>query len=183
MRRHRVFALGTASSCAVALVLGSGAVASATPAAPGQLAADPFVVEKPEGGPAAAPEIDQSFADGLAGLANDLRALLGAPRLHQDPELAEIARARAAELAVGDPTIGEVPVPEEAIPYERRVGDRTVLSLPPGTTPEQTIGIILWDEGMRVRMLDGQFAAAAAGAAYGENGRIHLVHEFRRHQG
>ena len=64
-----------------------------------------------------------------------------------------------------------------------RAGDRTVLSLPPDTTLEHTVGIILWDEGMRVRMLDGQFAAAAVAAAYDDDGRIHLVHEFRRHQG
>ena len=82
---------------------------------------------------------------------------------------------RADQLAVGDPTTGDLPVPDSG---EAR--DRTVLTLPPEATPQNVLTAMLTDTGMRERMLDGAFTKVGVGTAAGEDGVIHVVLDFER---
>lgn len=124
--------------------------------------------------------VDRAFEGSVVAGVNEARTAVGADRLVTDPELEGIARERAAELAAGDPTTGEVPVPEDAVPADSASTDRTVLTLPAGSTPQQVLVALLEDTGMRERMLDGEFTRVGVGTATDEDGRMHVVQEFYR---
>ncbi|MBB1012516.1 CAP domain-containing protein, partial [Dietzia kunjamensis] len=111
-----------------------------------------------------------------------------------DPRLEASARERAAQLAAGDPTTGEVTVPADArVDTETPdaaapgadsdvdpAGDRTVLALPAGATPQKALSALLSDTGMRDRMLDGRFVRVGVGVATAEDGTVHVVQDFAR---
>ncbi|MBB1025904.1 CAP domain-containing protein, partial [Dietzia sp. DQ12-76] len=122
------------------------------------------------------PEVARKAFEGsvVAGV-NEARTAVGAERLVTDPVLSVEAEVRADQLAAGDPTTGDLPVPESG---ETR--DRTVLALPPEATPQNVLTAMLTDTGMRDRMLDGEFAKVGVGTATDEEGRIHVVLDFER---
>nr|WP_194307703.1 CAP domain-containing protein [Dietzia sp. B44] len=118
------------------------------------------------------PEVARKAFEGsvVAGV-NEARTAVGAERLVTDAILSVEAAVRADQLAVGDPTTGDLPVPDSG---EAR--DRTVLTLPPEATPQN----VLTDTGMRERMLDSAFTKVGVGTAAGEDGVIHVVLDFER---
>ena len=122
------------------------------------------------------PEMAQKAFEGrvVAGI-NEARLAVGADRLITDPALAAGAAERAEELAAGDPTTGDLEVPTEAATQ-----DRTVLTLPADSSPQNVLTALLSDTGMRERMLDGEFTKIGAGLATAENGEIHTVLDFVR---
>lgn len=131
-----------------------------------------------------------AFEGSVVAAVNDARLVVGADRLVKDPVLEASARERAAELAAGDPATGDVPVPADAqegadadseeIPAADESGDRTVLSLPAGATPQKTLSALLTDTGMRERMLDGEFTRVGVGVVTAEDGTVHVVQDFAR---
>lgn len=123
--------------------------------------------------------VDRAFEGSIVAAVNEARTAVGADRLISDRELEAVAGKRAAELAAGDPSTGEVPVPGDAVPAARAT-DRNVLTLPEGSTPQQVLVALLGDTGMRERMLDGEFTRVGVGTATDEDGRIHVVQEFFR---
>src|SRR5690606_24104339 len=91
-----------------------------------------------------------AFEGSVVAAVNEARLVVGADRLVTDHELEASARERAAELAAGDPTTGEVTVPADARvgadpdapdadADADRAGDRTVLALPAGASPQQAL--------------------------------------------
>ncbi|MFN3338212.1 MAG: CAP domain-containing protein [Dietzia sp.] len=122
------------------------------------------------------PEVARKAFEGsvVAGV-NEARTAVGAERLVTDAVLSVEAGVRADQLAAGDPTTGDLPVPESG---EAR--DRTVLTLPPEATPQNVLTAMLTDTGMRERMLDGGFATVGVGTATDEDGQIHVVLDFER---
>lgn len=124
--------------------------------------------------------IDRAFEGSVVAAVNEARTAVGADRLVTDPELEAVAAEHAAELAAGDPTTGEVTVPEDAVPAESTATDRTILTLPEGSTPQQALVALLADTGMRERMLDGEFTRVGVAMATDEDGRMHVVQEFYR---
>ncbi|WP_216693761.1 CAP domain-containing protein [Dietzia psychralcaliphila] len=122
------------------------------------------------------PEVARKAFEGsvVAGV-NEARTAVGAERLVTDGILSVEASVRADQLAAGDPTTGDLPVPESA---EAR--DRTVLQLPAEATPQNVLTAMLTDTGMRERMLDGEFATVGVGTATDEDGQIHVVLDFER---
>ncbi|GAA1054026.1 CAP domain-containing protein [Dietzia natronolimnaea] len=122
------------------------------------------------------PEVARKAFEGsvVAGV-NEARTAVGAERLVTDAILSVEAAVRADQLAVGDPTTGDLPVPDSG---EAR--DRTVLTLPPEATPQNVLTAMLTDTGMRERMLDGAFTKVGVGTAAGEDGVIHVVLDFER---
>lgn len=123
--------------------------------------------------------VDRAFEGSIVAAVNEARTAVGADRLVTDRELEAVAGTRAAELAAGDPSTGEVPVPGDAVPAATAT-DRNVLALPEGSTPQQVLVALLGDTGMRERMLDGEFTRVGVGTATDEDGRIHVVQEFFR---
>lgn len=135
-----------------------------------------------------------AFEGSVVAAVNEARLVVGADRLVTDHELEASARERAAQLAAGDPTTGDLPVPADArvgdpadadAPGEDdaeagRTGDRTVLALPAGATPQNTLTALLGDTGMRERMLDGRFVRVGVGVATAEDGTVHVVQDFAR---
>ena len=131
-----------------------------------------------------------AFEGSVVAAVNDARLVVGADRLVTDPVLEASARERAAELAAGDPATGDAPVPadaragedddSEAAPAGERSGDRTVLTLPAGATPQKTLSALLTDTGMRERMLDGEFTRVGVGVVTAEDGTVHVVQDFAR---
>lgn len=205
MRHHLRSAVAT-SAAALLLVSGAG-----TAGAQGSLEfALPFGLAIPglsSLAPAATPEPDAEAADPAADLlpeevrlmafegsvvaaVNEARLVVGADRLVTDPALETSARERAAELAAGDPTTGDVPVPADAQatddadsgegPAGDQSVDRTVLALPAGATPQKTLSALLTDTGMRERMLDGEFTRVGVGVATAGDGTVHVVQVFAR---
>ncbi len=170
-------------------------LASLTPDAPGARSA-------PAADPAAAAADDllpeeirlMAFEGSVVAAVNEARLVVGADRLVTDPRLEASARERAAQLAAGDPTTGEVTVPADArvdadtpgadAPGEAadvdQSGDRTVLALPAGATPQKALSALLSDTGMRERMLDGRFVRVGVGVATAEDGTVHVVQDFAR---
>lgn len=123
---------------------------------------------------------ERAFEGSVVAAVNEARTAVGADRLITDPALEAIAGERAEELAAGDSATGEVTVPDDAVPAETEAGDRTVLTLPAGSTPQQALTALLADTGMRERMLDGEFTRVGVGTAIDEDGRMHVVQEFMR---
>lgn len=131
-----------------------------------------------------------AFEGSVVAAVNDARLVVGADRLVTDPVLEASARERAAELAAGDPATGDAPVPadaragedddSEAAPAGGGSGDRTVLTLPAGATPQKTLSALLTDTGMRERMLDGEFTRVGVGVVTAEDGTVHVVQDFAR---
>ncbi|AVM64403.1 MULTISPECIES: CAP domain-containing protein [Dietzia] len=131
-----------------------------------------------------------AFEGSVVAAVNDARLVVGADRLVTDPVLEASARERAAELAAGDPATGDVPVPADAragedadseeVPAGEESGDRTVLTLPAGATPQKTLSALLTDTGMRERMLDGEFTRVGVGVVTAEDGTVHVVQDFAR---
>ncbi|MBS7546812.1 CAP domain-containing protein [Dietzia massiliensis] len=131
-----------------------------------------------------------AFEGSVVAAVNDARLVVGADRLITDPVLEASARERAAELAAGDPATGDVPVPADArasedadsekAPAGEESGDRTVLTLPAGATPQNTLSALLTDTGMRERMLDGEFTRVGVGVVTAEDGTVHVVQDFAR---
>lgn len=137
-----------------------------------------------------------AFEGSVVAAVNDARLVVGADRLVTDPVLEASARERAAELAAGDPTTGDVPVPADArtaedaddeeasageeAPAGVDTGDRTVLTLPAGATPQKTLSALLTDTGMRERMLDAEFTRVGVGVVTAEDGTVHVVQDFAR---
>lgn len=137
-----------------------------------------------------------AFEGSVVAAVNEARLVVGADRLITDPRLEASARDRAAQLAAGDPTTGEVTVPADArvdadtetpdaaAPGEAaevdQSGDRTVLALPAGATPQKALSALLSDTGMRDRMLDGRFVRVGVGVATAEDGTVHVVQDFAR---
>lgn len=170
-------------------------LASLTPDAPGARTA-------PAADPAAAAADDllpeeirlMAFEGSVVAAVNEARLVVGADRLITDPRLEASARERAAQLAAGDPTTGEVTVPADArvdadtpgadAPGEAAdvdpAGDRTVLTLPAGATPQKALSALLADTGTRERMLDGRFVRVGVGVATAEDGTVHVVQDFAR---
>ncbi len=170
-------------------------LASLSPDAPGARSA-------PAADPAAAAADDllpeeirlMAFEGSVVAAVNEARLVVGADRLVTDPRLEASARERAAQLAAGDPTTGEVTVPADArvdadtpgadAPGEAadvdQSGDRTVLALPAGATPQKALSALLADTGMRERMLDGRFVRVGVGVATAEDGTVHVVQDFAR---
>lgn len=154
-------------------------------AQPGAAAADPATADLlPE-------EVRlMAFEGSVVAAVNDARLVVGADRLVTDPVLEASARERAAELAAGDPATGDVPVPADAragedadseeVPAREESGDRTVLTLPAGATPQKTLSALLTDTGMRERMLDGEFTRVGVGVVTAEDGTVHVVQDFAR---
>ena len=124
--------------------------------------------------------VDRAFEGSIVAAVNEARTAVGADRLVTDPELEAIAGERAEELAAGDSTTGEVTVPADATAADATPTDRTVLTLPAGSTPQQTLTALLADTGMRERMLDGEFTRVGVGTATDQDGRMHVVQEFMR---
>ncbi|MET3861041.1 uncharacterized protein YkwD [Dietzia sp. 2505] len=122
------------------------------------------------------PEVARKAFEGsvVAGV-NEARTAVGAERLVTDAILSVEAAVRADQLAAGDPTTGDLPVPDSG---EAR--DRTVLTLPPEATPQNVLTAMLTDTGMRERMLDGAFTKVGVGTAADEDGVIHVVLDFER---
>lgn len=194
---------------AAALLLASG---TGTAAAQGSLElALPFFATipglaslAPAADPAAAAADDllpeeirlMAFEGSVVAAVNEARLVVGADRLITDPRLEASARERAAQLAEGDPTTGEVTVPADArvdadtdTPDAAApgadsdvdpAGDRTVLALPAGATPQKALSALLSDTGMRERMLDGRFVRVGVGVATAEDGTVHVVQDFAR---
>ena len=130
-----------------------------------------------------------AFEGSVVAAVNEARLVVGADRLITDHELEASARERAAELAAGDPTTGEVTVPADArvgadpdapTADADRAADRTVLALPAGASPQQALATLLGDTGMRERMLDGEFVRIGVGVATAEDGTVHVVQDFAR---
>lgn len=137
-----------------------------------------------------------AFEGSVVAAVNEARLVVGADRLITDPRLEASARERAAQLAAGDPTTGEVTVPADArvdadtdTPDAAApgadsdvdpAGDRTVLALPAGATPQKALSALLSDTGMRDRMLDGRFVRVGVGVATAEDGTVHVVQDFAR---
>jgi uncharacterized protein YkwD len=119
----------------------------------------------------------KAFEGSVVAGVNEARTAVGAERLVTDAVLSVEAGVRADQLALGDPTTGDLPVPESG---ESR--DRTVLTLPPEATPQNALTAMITDTGMRERMLDGGFTKVGVGTATGEDGRIHVVLDFERGQ-
>ncbi|GAA1713686.1 CAP domain-containing protein [Dietzia cercidiphylli] len=142
------------------------------PSAPGATAVAeqdaPLVVVPPE-------VARKAFEGSVVAGVNEARTAVGAERLVTDAILSVEAGVRADQLAVGDPTTGDLPVPDSG---EDR--DRTVLALPPEATPQNVLTAMLTDTGMRERMLDGEFTKVGVGTAAGEDGVIHVVLDFER---
>ncbi|MGX1596532.1 CAP domain-containing protein [Dietzia maris] len=192
---------------AAALLLASG---TGTAAAQGSLElALPFFATipglaslAPAADPAAAAADDllpgeirlMAFEGSVVAAVNEARLVVGADRLITDPRLEASARERAAQLAAGDPTTGEVTVPADArvdaetpgadAPGEAAdvdpAGDRNVLTLPAGATPQKALSALLADTGTRERMLDGRFVRVGVGVATAEDGTVHVVQDFAR---
>ena len=116
-----------------------------------------------------------AFEGSVVAAVNDARFAVGAGRLVTDPAL-----ERAAELASGNSTTGEVTVPEDAVPEASADTDRTTLALPAGSTPQNAVATLIGDTGMRERMLDGEFTKVGVGVATAEDGTVHVVQEFSR---
>lgn len=168
-------------------------LASLAPDAPGARTA-------PAADPAAAAADDllpeeirlMAFEGSVVAAVNEARLVVGADRLITDPRLEASARERAAQLAAGDPTTGEMTVPADArvdadtdtpdaaAPGADPAGDRTVLALPAGATPQKALSALLSDTGMRDRMLDGRFVRVGVGVATAEDGTVHVVQDFAR---
>lgn len=121
-----------------------------------------------------------AFEGSVVAAVNDARFAVGAGRLVTDPALEASARERAAELASGNSTTGEVTVPEDAVPESSADTDRTTLALPAGSTPQNAVATLIGDTGMRERMLDGEFTKVGVGVATAEDGTVHVVQEFSR---
>lgn len=119
-------------------------------------------------------ELAQKAFEGriVAGI-NEARTAVGADRLVADPALAAGADERAAQLAEGASTTGDLSVPEGAGEF-----DRTVLTQPADATPPAVLTALLGDTGMRERMLDGEFTKVGVGTATAEDGGIHTVLDF-----
>ena len=124
--------------------------------------------------------VDRAFEGSIVAAVNEARTAVGAGRLVTDAELEAIAGERAEELAAGDSATGEVTVPADATAADATPTDRTVLTLPAGSTPQQTLTALLADTGMRERMLDGEFTRVGVGTATDQDGRMHVVQEFMR---
>lgn len=117
----------------------------------------------------------KAFEGSVVAGVNEARTAVGADRVVTDPVLAAVARVRAEQLAVGDPTTGDLTVPEGT---ETR--NRTVLDLPPEATPQSALAAMVTDTGMRERLLDGEFGQVGVGTAAAEDGRLHVVMDFAR---
>lgn len=156
------------------LISGTGAPGTATPSTdtPGTATAP----EQHEPVFAMPEEMARKAFEGsvVAGI-NEARTAVGAERMVTDPVLAAVALVRAEQLAVGDPTTGDLTVPEGT---ETR--NRTVLDLPPDATPQSAVAAMVTDTGMRERMLEGGFAQVGVGTAAAEDGRLHVVVDFAR---
>lgn len=129
-----------------------------------------------------------AFEGAVVAAVNEARLVVGADRLVTDPALEASARERAAKLAEGDPTTGEVTVPEDA-KTDAEGGaadgttdsdDRTILTLPEGATPQNALTALLSDTGMRERMLEGEFSKVGVGVVTADDGTVHLVQDFSR---
>lgn len=133
-----------------------------------------------------------AFEGSVVAAVNEARLVVGADRLVTDPTLEASARERAAQLAKGDPTTGEVTVPagdpeteDDATARTNGIDapasdDRTVLTLPAGATPQKALTALLGDTGMRERMLEGGFTKVGVGVATAEDGTVHVVQDFAR---
>ena len=124
-----------------------------------------------------------AFEGAVVAAVNEARLAVGADRLVTDPALEASARERAATLAEGDPTTGELSVPEDATTAADKTSDstdRTVLTLPEGATPQDALTALLSDTGMRERMLSGEFTRVGVGVATAEDGTVHVVQDFFR---
>lgn len=136
-----------------------------------------------------------AFEGAVVAAVNEARLVVGADRLVTDPALEASARERAAELAEGDPTTGELTVPGDAAtdelePANEAEGatgavtsdsdDRTVLTLPEGATPQKALTALLSDTGMRERMLQGEFTRVGVGVITADDGTVHVVQDFSR---
>ena len=133
-----------------------------------------------------------AFEGSVVAAVNEARLAVGADRLITDHELETSARERAAQLADGDTTTGDLPLPADArvgdvpdaapdaAPADRQADDRTVLELPAGATPQQALSALLSDTGMRERMLDGQFVRVGVGVDTADDGTVHVVQDFAR---
>lgn len=110
----------------------------------------------------------------VAGI-NEARTAVGAERLVTDPVLAATARVRAEQLAVGDPTTGDLTVPAGA-----ETQNRTVLDLPPEATPQDVLTAMVTDTGMRERMLSGEVDLVGVGTAADADGQLRVVLDFAR---
>lgn len=143
---------------------------AAAPAAPDDTAdegqADPLVVVPDE--------INQKAFEGtvVAGV-NEARTAVGADRLVASPELEASAGERAELLAAGDPTTGDLTVPDAV-----STGDRSTLELPAKATPPNVLTELLADTGMRDRMLDGDTEQVGVGMAADDEGEVHVVLDF-----
>lgn len=143
---------------------------AAAPAAPDDTAdegqADPLVVVPDE--------INQKAFEGtvVAGV-NEARTAVGADRLVASPELEASAGERAEQLAAGDPTTGDLTVPDAV-----STGDRSTLELPAKATPPNVLTELLADTGMRDRMLDGDTEQVGVGMAADDEGEVHVVLDF-----
>ena len=132
-----------------------------------------------------------AFEGAVVAAVNEARLAVGADRLVTDPALEASARERAATLAEGDPTTGELTVPEDATSAaEESEGgaadknsnstDRTVLALPEGATPQNALTALLSDTGTRERMLSGEFTRVGVGVVTAADGTVHVVQDFHR---
>ncbi|GLB64121.1 hypothetical protein NCCP2495_20000 [Dietzia sp. NCCP-2495] len=134
--------------------------------------------QSPQGQPAfAVPEelAKEAFKGRIVAGINESRTAVGAERLVTDPALSDRAAARAEELAAGDTTTGDLPVPEES-----PTSDRTTLDLPADATPTSAMTAQLGDTGMRERMLYGEFTRVGVGLATADDGHVHVVVDFER---
>lgn len=150
------------------LISGAGAPGTQAAAQTAQVQHEPLIAV-PE-------EVARKAFEGsvVAGI-NEARTAVGAERLVTDPVLAATARVRAEQLAVGDPTTGDLTVPtgDETL-------NRTVLDLPPEATPQNVLTAMVTDTGMRERMLSGDFDHVGVGTAADEDGQLHVVLDFER---
>ena len=179
--------------------LGSVLDPAAGPGAPGDPAANPAAAAAAAADDLLPSEVRaMAFEGAVVAAVNEARLVVGADRLITDPQLEASARERAAELAAGDPTTGDLVVPEGARtgdpagaenahagdPTESEgaeADDRTVLlPLPAGSTPQDALAQLLGDTGMRERMLDGQFARVGVGVAVANDGTVYVVQDFAR---
>ncbi|KAA0918005.1 CAP domain-containing protein [Dietzia sp. ANT_WB102] len=205
--RHSIRSAVATGAAALLLASGAGTAAAqgslelALPlfsAIPGLASIAPETAPGTETDPAAAAAAElvpeevrlMAFEGSVVAAVNEARLAVGAERLVADPALEASARERAVQLAEGDPTTGDLPVPADAgdgdatgAPgtVETRSADRTVLALPAGATPQKALTALLSDTGMRERMLDGQFVRVGVGVATAEDGTVHVVQDFARH--
>ena len=186
--RHPIRSAVVAAASAVLLASGTG-----TAAAQGSLelalplfAAIPglsSLAPAPAPDPAAQPDLlpaevrAMAFEGSVVAAVNEARLVVGADRLVTVPELEASARERAAELAAGDTTTGDLPVPEET---QTPSQDRTALTLPAGASPQNALSAMLSDTGMRERMLNGEFTEVGVGVATAPDGTVHVVQDFAR---